>query len=129
MGGLAPSWGLHLPLTLPHCLTLPQLFNTFPWLGSLLGLHRPVLRKIEEVQTILQTLLEARRPPSPRGGPVKSYIDALLQQCQVRAGPGLPRKPMGGSKGSGSGQGTYVPSFPTRWGLSLLLCERGPGST
>ncbi|XP_008849657.1 cytochrome P450 2W1 [Nannospalax galili] len=66
-----------------------QLFNTFPQLGALLQLHQPVLCKIEEVRTILQTLLEARRPPSPRDGPVRSYIDALLQQGQEDDPEGL----------------------------------------
>ncbi|KAL6082641.1 hypothetical protein STEG23_005841 [Scotinomys teguina] len=59
-----------------------QLFNTFPRLGALLRLHRPVLSKIEEVRAILRTLLEAHRPPSPSGGPVRSYMEALLQQGQ-----------------------------------------------
>ncbi|XP_076998503.1 cytochrome P450 2W1 [Tamandua tetradactyla] len=59
-----------------------QLFNTFPWLGTLLRLHQPVLRKTEEVGTILRALLGARPPPTPGGGPPQSYLDALLQQCQ-----------------------------------------------
>ncbi|XP_005080049.1 cytochrome P450 2W1 [Mesocricetus auratus] len=59
-----------------------QLFNTFPRLGALLRLHRPVLSKIEEVRTILRTLLEAQRPPSPSGGPTRSYMEALLQRGQ-----------------------------------------------
>ncbi|XP_047388712.1 cytochrome P450 2W1 [Sciurus carolinensis] len=59
-----------------------QLFNIYPWLGTLLQLHRPVLRKIEEVRVILRTLLQARGPPTPWGGPVQSYVDALIQQGQ-----------------------------------------------
>ncbi|KAM7331714.1 hypothetical protein ACRRTK_008422 [Alexandromys fortis] len=59
-----------------------QLFNTFPRLGALLRLHRPVLSKIEEVRAILRTLLKARRPPLPSGGPLRSYMEALLQQGQ-----------------------------------------------
>ncbi|XP_019493007.1 PREDICTED: cytochrome P450 2W1 isoform X2 [Hipposideros armiger] len=59
-----------------------QLFNIYPRLGALLRLHRPVLRKIEEVRAILTTLLEARRPPAPGGGPVHSYVDALIRQGQ-----------------------------------------------
>lgn len=59
-----------------------QLFNTFPRLGALLRLHRPVLSKIEEVRTILRTLLEAQRPPLPNGSPARSYVEALLQQGQ-----------------------------------------------
>ncbi|XP_066129652.1 cytochrome P450 2W1 isoform X3 [Saccopteryx bilineata] len=59
-----------------------QLFNIYPRLGALLQLHQPVLRKIEEVRAILRTLLEARRPPAPGPGPVRSYVDALLQQGQ-----------------------------------------------
>ncbi|XP_011885125.1 PREDICTED: cytochrome P450 2W1 isoform X1 [Cercocebus atys] len=59
-----------------------QLFNVYPWLGALLQLHRPVLRKIEEVRAILRTLLEARRPHMRPGDPVCSYVDALIQQEQ-----------------------------------------------
>uniref|UniRef100_A0A2R9BPY6 Cytochrome P450 family 2 subfamily W member 1 n=1 Tax=Pan paniscus TaxID=9597 RepID=A0A2R9BPY6_PANPA len=59
-----------------------QLFNVYPWLGALLQLHRPVLRKIEEVRAILRTLLEARRPHMCVGDPVRSYVDALIQQGQ-----------------------------------------------
>ncbi|XP_045849710.1 cytochrome P450 2W1 [Meles meles] len=66
-----------------------QLFNIYPWLGALLRLHRPVLQKIEEVRSILRTLLEGRRPPTPRGGPVKSYMDALIQQGQGKEPQGL----------------------------------------
>ncbi|KAF3813824.1 hypothetical protein GH733_017856 [Mirounga leonina] len=66
-----------------------QLFNIYPWLGTLLQLHRPVLRKIEEVRAILRTQLEARRPPTPGGGPVKSYMDALIQQGQGNDPQGL----------------------------------------
>ncbi|XP_027778584.2 cytochrome P450 2W1 [Marmota flaviventris] len=59
-----------------------QLFNIYPWLGTLLQLHRPVLRKIEEVRVILRTLLQARASPTPQGGPAQSYVDALIQQGQ-----------------------------------------------
>uniref|UniRef100_A0A2K5V1K5 Cytochrome P450 family 2 subfamily W member 1 n=1 Tax=Macaca fascicularis TaxID=9541 RepID=A0A2K5V1K5_MACFA len=59
-----------------------QLFNVYPWLGALLQLHRPVLRKIEEVRAILRTLLEARRSHMRPGDPVCSYVDALIQQGQ-----------------------------------------------
>lgn len=40
------------------------------------------MSKIEEVRTILRTLLETRRPPLPTGGPAQSYVEALLQQGQ-----------------------------------------------
>nr|XP_051697026.1 cytochrome P450 2W1 [Oryctolagus cuniculus] len=63
-----------------------QLLNAYPWLGALLQLHRPVLRKVEQVRAILKTLLESRRPPGPRAGPVQSYVDALIRQGQ-RDGP------------------------------------------
>ncbi|XP_036993741.2 cytochrome P450 2W1 [Artibeus jamaicensis] len=66
-----------------------QLFNMYPWLGALLQLHRPVLRKIEEVRAILRDLLAVRRGASPRGGPVRSYVDALIQQGQGRDPNGL----------------------------------------
>nr|XP_014585311.2 cytochrome P450 2W1 isoform X2 [Equus caballus] len=66
-----------------------QLFNIYPWLGTLLQLHRPVLRKIEEVRAILSTLLEARRPSTPRRGPVQSYMDALIQEGQGKDPTGL----------------------------------------
>ncbi|XP_072799578.1 cytochrome P450 2W1 isoform X1 [Vicugna pacos] len=66
-----------------------QLFNVFPWLGALLQLHRPVLRKIEEVRAILRTLLEARRPHMTAQGPVQSYLDALIQQGQGNDPEGL----------------------------------------
>ncbi|MBZ3883501.1 Cytochrome P450 2W1 [Sciurus carolinensis] len=66
-----------------------QLFNIYPWLGTLLQLHRPVLRKIEEVRVILRTLLQARGPPTPWGGPVQSYVDALIQQGQGHDHEGL----------------------------------------
>ncbi|XP_053069123.1 cytochrome P450 2W1 isoform X3 [Acinonyx jubatus] len=66
-----------------------QLFNIYPWLGALLQLHRPVLRKIEEVRAILRTLLETRRPPAPGAGPVQSYMDALIQQGQGKDPHGL----------------------------------------
>ncbi|XP_032728231.1 cytochrome P450 2W1 [Lontra canadensis] len=66
-----------------------QLFNIYPWLGALLRLHRPVLRKIEEVRSILRTLLAGRRPTKPGGGPVKSYMDALIQQGQGKEPQGL----------------------------------------
>nr|XP_055196123.1 cytochrome P450 2W1 [Nyctereutes procyonoides] len=66
-----------------------QLFNIYPWLGALFQLHRPVLRKIEEVRAILRTLLKARRPSMPGGGPVQSYMDALIQQGQGKDPQGL----------------------------------------
>ncbi|XP_046522432.1 cytochrome P450 2W1 [Equus quagga] len=66
-----------------------QLFNIYPWLGTLLQLHRPVLRKIEEVRAIPRTLLEARRPSTPRRGPVQSYLDALIQEGQGKDPMGL----------------------------------------
>ncbi|XP_073070999.1 cytochrome P450 2W1 isoform X2 [Manis javanica] len=66
-----------------------QLFNIYPWLGALLQLHRPVLQKIEKVRTILRTLLEAQRPPTLQGGPVQSYMDALVRQCQGKDPEGL----------------------------------------
>ncbi|XP_062944511.1 cytochrome P450 2W1 [Cynocephalus volans] len=66
-----------------------QLFNIYPWLGALLQLHRPILRKIEEVRTILRILLEARQPSKPQGLPVQSYADALIQQGQGNDPEGL----------------------------------------
>uniref|UniRef100_A0A2K5HEV0 Cytochrome P450 family 2 subfamily W member 1 n=1 Tax=Colobus angolensis palliatus TaxID=336983 RepID=A0A2K5HEV0_COLAP len=66
-----------------------QLFNVYPWLGALLQLHRPVLRKIEEVRAILRTLLEARQPYMRPGDPVRSYVDALIQQGQEDDPEGL----------------------------------------
>ncbi|XP_047694734.1 cytochrome P450 2W1 isoform X2 [Prionailurus viverrinus] len=66
-----------------------QLFNIYPRLGALLQLHRPVLRKIEEVRAILKMLLETRRPPAPGAGPVQSYMDALIQQGQGKDPHGL----------------------------------------
>ncbi|KAF6080885.1 cytochrome P450 family 2 subfamily W member 1 [Phyllostomus discolor] len=66
-----------------------QLFNMYPWLGALLQLHRPVLRKIEEVRAILRALLAARRGSWPGGGPVCSYMDALIQRGQGRDPDGL----------------------------------------
>ncbi|XP_021110283.1 cytochrome P450 2W1 [Heterocephalus glaber] len=61
-----------------------QLFNIYPRLGALLGLHRPVLCKIEKVRAILKTILDVHRCPIPRDGPVQSYVDALIQQGQMR---------------------------------------------
>ncbi|XP_036680435.1 cytochrome P450 2W1 isoform X16 [Balaenoptera musculus] len=66
-----------------------QLFNIYPWLRALLQLHRPVLRKVEAVRAILRTLMEARRPPAPGRGPVRSYLDALIQQGQGKDPEGL----------------------------------------
>ncbi|XP_061065880.1 cytochrome P450 2W1 [Eubalaena glacialis] len=66
-----------------------QLFNIYPWLGALLQLHRPVLQKVEVVRAILRTLLEARRPPAPGRGPVRSYLDFLIQQGQGKDPEGL----------------------------------------
>uniref|UniRef100_A0A8D1LKR8 Cytochrome P450 2W1 n=1 Tax=Sus scrofa TaxID=9823 RepID=A0A8D1LKR8_PIG len=66
-----------------------QLFNICPWLGALLQLHRPVLRKIEQVRALLRTLLEARRPHPPSQGRVQSYLDALIQQGQGKDPEGL----------------------------------------
>ena len=68
----------------PRCSALcPQLFNMYPRLGALLQLHRPVLRKIEEVRAILRALLAVHRASLPRGGPVRSFVDALVQRGQV----------------------------------------------
>lgn len=67
----------------------PQLFNLYPRLGALLQLHRPVLRKIEEVRAILRALLEARRRRTPPRGPEQSYLDALIQQGQGKDPEGL----------------------------------------
>ncbi|KAM7228620.1 hypothetical protein CapIbe_021074 [Capra ibex] len=66
-----------------------QLFNLYPRLGALLQLHRPVLRKIEEVRAILRALLEARRRRTPPRGPEQSYLDALIQQGQGKDPEGL----------------------------------------
>lgn len=82
-----------VPRPVPPSRPLSQLFNIYPWLGTLLQLHRPVLRKIEEVRVILRTLLQARGPPTPRGGPVQSYVDALIQQGQVWRPVGSPSGP------------------------------------
>ncbi|KAM9057648.1 LOW QUALITY PROTEIN: cytochrome P450 2W1, partial [Megaptera novaeangliae] len=65
-----------------------QLFNIYPWLRALLQLHRPVLRKVEAVRAILRTLLEAPAP-APGRGPVRSYLDALIQQGQGKDPEGL----------------------------------------
>lgn len=54
-------------------------------------MHRPVLSKIEEVRAILRTLLKAQRPPLPSDGPMRSYMEALLQQGQVWTGQDFPR--------------------------------------
>lgn len=105
---MAYSQELHLSLTStpPRCPAHFQLFNTFPRLGALLRLHRPVLSKIEEVRAILRTLLEAQRPPLSSGRPVQSYMEALLQRGQVWAGPGFPQSPGVGTRGShSSGEG------------------------
>ncbi|KAM4820530.1 cytochrome P450 2W1 [Thomomys bottae] len=64
-----------------------QMFNIFPWLGALLQLHRPVLRKIKEVQAILKIILDVRR--RDWRGPVQSYMDALIQQGQGEDQEGL----------------------------------------
>nr|KAF6479597.1 cytochrome P450 family 2 subfamily W member 1 [Molossus molossus] len=66
-----------------------QLFNVYPRLGALLQLHRPVLRKIEEVRAILRTLLGARQSPTPGEGLAHSYVDALIQQGQDTGPDGL----------------------------------------
>uniref|UniRef100_A0A8C9ACH9 Cytochrome P450 2W1 n=1 Tax=Prolemur simus TaxID=1328070 RepID=A0A8C9ACH9_PROSS len=66
-----------------------QLFNMYPWLGALLQLHRPVLRKIEEIRAILRTLLAAPQPLKPGGRPVQSYVDALTQRGQGNDPEGL----------------------------------------
>ncbi|KAM5301285.1 cytochrome P450 2W1 [Glossophaga mutica] len=66
-----------------------QLFNMYPWLGALLQLHRPVLRKVEEVRDILRALLAARRAAAPGGGPARSYVDALIRRGQGRDPDGL----------------------------------------
>ncbi|XP_036680427.1 cytochrome P450 2W1 isoform X8 [Balaenoptera musculus] len=60
-----------------------------PACRALLQLHRPVLRKVEAVRAILRTLMEARRPPAPGRGPVRSYLDALIQQGQGKDPEGL----------------------------------------
>ncbi|OWK11116.1 hypothetical protein Celaphus_00007376 [Cervus elaphus hippelaphus] len=66
-----------------------QLFNLYPRLGALLQLHRPVLRKIEEVRAILRALLEARRRRTLPRGSERSYLDALIQQGQGKDPEGL----------------------------------------
>lgn len=73
------------PALTPTRRLTPQLFNICPWLGALLQLHRPVLRKIAEVRAILRALLEARRAPAAGGGPAHSYVEALIRQGQVWA--------------------------------------------
>ncbi|KAM6155808.1 cytochrome P450 2W1 [Rhynchocyon petersi] len=65
-----------------------QMFNTFPWLGTLFQLHQPVLHKIEEVRTIITTLLETRRRHVLQGGLVQGYMDALVQLSQEEDFPG-----------------------------------------
>lgn len=102
------------PVSLCH-----QLFNIYPRLGALLGLHRPVLQKIEEVRSILTTLLEARRPPASGGGPVHSYVDALIQQGQVRRDPPPPR-PLEVAPGPHSRRGPC-------WSCTRLLCVLAGG--
>lgn len=61
----------------------PQLFNIYPRLGALLQLHRPLLRKIEQVRTILRASLRARAAPDS----VNSYMDALIHKGQVWSAP------------------------------------------
>lgn len=102
--GCGCGWGLHPNPSFCLALCL-QLFNIYPWLGALFQLHRPVLRKIEEVRAILRTLLKARRPSMPGGGPVQSYMDALIQQGQVWARSTLPPKRPGGIWGPRVGVG------------------------
>lgn len=103
-------------LTLTRRLT-PQLFNIYPWLGALLQLHRPVLRKIAEVRGILRPLLEARRASAARGGPAHSYVDALIQQGQVwarhipPAAPQRPQRPGPHSRRAPAGPGPQLPAF------------------
>lgn len=107
----------HLTSTPPHFPAHSQLFNTFPRLGALLRLHRPVLSKIEEVRAILRTLLKARRPPLPSDGPPLSYMEALLQQGQVWTGrdfPGDQWRLSGPSSGEGTTEGSF-PSAGDRW--------------
>ena len=104
----------------PRCLApCPQLFNIYPWLGAHLQLHRPILRKVEAVRAILRTLLEARRPPAPGRGPVRSYLDALIQQGQVWARPTPPPKRPGGHPGPHPG-GEGLGREPC-WPYAILL--------
>lgn len=86
----------------PHPAISPssQLFNTFPRLGTTLQLHRPVLKKIEEMQVILKSVLDARRTALSRGGPVRSYVDALIQQGQVWARAGCLHGPVSPPQGT-----------------------------
>lgn len=120
----------HLTSTPPYCPAHTQLFNTFPRLGAFLRLHRPVLSKIEEVRTILRTLLEERRPPLPTGGPAQSYVEALLQQGQVWAGPGLhQRRGWWGVGSPSSREGNYGGLFPICWrplGVSVSSMRLDP---
>lgn len=95
-----------LTSTPTRCPAHSQLFNTFPRLGALLRLHRPVLSKIEEVRAILRTLLKARRPPLPSGGPLRSYMEALLQQGQVWTGRDFSRDQLE-AEGPQLGEGNY----------------------
>lgn len=119
-------------LTLTRRLT-PQLFNIYPWLGALLQLHRPVLRKIAEVRGILRPLLEARRASAARGGPAHSYVDALIQQGQVWARhipPAAPQRPQRPGPTPGGLQLVLAHSCPpSGWEASLSLgpfaCEMG----
>lgn len=95
----------------------PQLFNIYPWLGTFLGLHRPVMRKIEKVRAILKTILEQRRCTTPRGGPVQSYVDALIQQSQIQV-------IWGSFSGAGAGsfcRPAWSSTFPSGASLSLGL--------
>lgn len=55
-----------------------QLFNIYPRLGALLQLHRPLLRKIEQVRAILRASLRAQPAPDS----VNSYMDALIHKGQ-----------------------------------------------
>lgn len=111
-----PAGGSVGALTLPP---RPQLFNICPWLGALLQLHRPVLRKIEQVRALLQTLLEARRPHPPSQGRVQSYLDALIQQGQVRPSPASPpKRPQVPPRRSGGGEGSLLVPHLLAGGLS-----------
>lgn len=116
----------------PHCLLAPrpmapalppqptrasaQLFNIYPRLGALLRLHRPLLRKIEEVRAILRASLRARHMPSPGSDSVQSYMDALIQKGQVWSA----FTPASSGGGLGAIKGLGCPSCPIPRGQGAL---------
>lgn len=124
-GGLT-SGRMARPQPSPRGPARPQLFNLYPRLGALLQLHRPVLRKIEEVRAILRALLEARRHRTPPRGPQQSYLDALIQQGQVWARPAPAQEAAGGGNLGAPPQGEGLGMEPTDPGPCPSIPWPGP---